>query len=237
MFKSLKETRYASLPLKDIIDLCAGPRDDQAWEEFIIRVGKPINLTVIRTAALWGNTARPVIEDLIQATYLRLWEGGRHLLRDFAMDHPEAIVGYVKKIAANVAHDHFKHRHSQSSGGDKPHVSMDEFDVEIGNGADGNQDKIVRDIFLTEVDERLMQCLTGPDRDRDRTIFWLYFRQGMSTKEIASLPTLELGTKGVGSVIERLKHLLREQILRTSGSAEGTETETEKQILSQSRMG
>jgi hypothetical protein len=44
-------------------------------------------------------------------------------------------------------------------------------------------------------------------------IFWLYFRQGMSTKEIASLPTIRLGTKGVGSVIERLKHSIREQIL------------------------
>jgi hypothetical protein len=44
-------------------------------------------------------------------------------------------------------------------------------------------------------------------------IFWLYFRQGMSTKEIASLPTVGLGAKGVGSAIERLKHCIREQIL------------------------
>jgi len=35
----------------------------------------------------------------------------------------------------------------------------------------------------------------------------------MSTKEIASLPTIELSAKGVGSVIERLKHGVREQIL------------------------
>jgi hypothetical protein len=47
-------------------------------------------------------------------------------------------------------------------------------------------------------------------------IFWLYFRQGMSTKEIASLPTIGLGTKGVGSVIERLKHSIRAQILGSS---------------------
>ena len=44
-------------------------------------------------------------------------------------------------------------------------------------------------------------------------IFWLYFRQGMSTKEIASLPTIGLSTKGVGSVLERLKQGIREQIL------------------------
>jgi hypothetical protein len=44
-------------------------------------------------------------------------------------------------------------------------------------------------------------------------IFWLYFRRGMSIKEIASLPTIGLGAKGVGSVIDRLKHCVREQIL------------------------
>jgi DNA-directed RNA polymerase specialized sigma subunit len=66
---------------------------------------------------------------------------------------------------------------------------------------------------LKEIDEHLQRCLTGTDQQRDRTIFWLYFRQGMSTKEIASLPTIGLGAKGVGSVIERLKHSIRNQIL------------------------
>jgi hypothetical protein len=46
-------------------------------------------------------------------------------------------------------------------------------------------------------------------------IFWLYFRQGLSTREIASLPGIGLGAKGVGSVIERLKRSIREQILAT----------------------
>jgi hypothetical protein len=35
----------------------------------------------------------------------------------------------------------------------------------------------------------------------------------MSTKEIASLPTIELTANGVGNVIERLKHCIRERIL------------------------
>jgi len=37
------------------------------------------------------------------------------------------------------------------------------------------------------------RCLTGPDEERDRMIFWLYFRQGMSTKEIVSLPNHQTG--------------------------------------------
>ena len=206
-------TRYSSLALKDIVCLCAGPRDDEAWEEFVFRVGKPISLTVIRTASLWGEPSRPLVEDLVQATYLKLWEDGCRLLRDFAVQHPEAILGYLKKTAANATHDYFKHVHSQSFGGDRPQVSTSDVDPEGGNEALGSQERIAFGVLLNEIDEHLKRGLTGPDQKRDRMIFWLYFRQGMSTREIASLPTIGLGAKGVGSVIERLKHCIREQIL------------------------
>ncbi len=204
--------RYSSLSLKDLVCLCAGPRDDEAWEEFVSRVGKPISLTIMRTACR-GQPSRSVVEDLAQITYIKLWEDGCRLLRDFAIQHPEAILGYIKKTAANATHDYFKHRQSQSSGGDQPHVSTSDIDPEAGQEVYGSQERIAFEVFLNEIDEHLKHCLTGPDQERDRMIFWLYFRQGMSSKEIASLPTIGLTAKGVGSVIERLKHDIREQIV------------------------
>jgi len=232
-----RPTRYSSLPLKDVVCLCAGPCDDEAWQEFVSRVGRPISLTIMRTASLWGNPSRSLVEDLVQGTYLKLWEDGCRLLRDFAVQHPEAILGYVKKAAVNATHDYFKHHYSQSSGGNKPHVSTSDVDPEVGMDAHGSQDKIAFGVFLNEIDEHLKRGLTGPDQERDRTIFWLYFRQGMSTKEIASLPTIKLGTKGVGSVIERLKHCIREQILGIRSHSDDDEVETQKQILSRTRIG
>jgi RNA polymerase sigma-70 factor (ECF subfamily) len=205
--------RYSSLSLKDVVCLCAGPLDDEAWEEFVSRVGKPISLTIMRTARLWGERSRSLVDDLVQLTYLKLWEDRCRLLRDFAIQHPNAILGYIKITAANTTLDYFKHVHSQSAGGDKPHVSTSDVDPEAGNEVHGSEERIAFEIFLKEIDEHLKHCLTGPDQERDRTIFWLYFRQGMSTKEIASLPTIGLGAKGVGSVIERLKHCLRERIV------------------------
>jgi RNA polymerase sigma-70 factor (ECF subfamily) len=205
--------RYSSLSLKDVVCLCAGPRDDEAWEELVSRVGKPISLTIMRTTSLWGEPSRSLVEDLVQATYLKLWEDGCRLLRDFAIQHPDAILGYIKRTATNTTHDYFKHRHCQSSGGDKFHVSTSDVDAEAGKQVHGSQERIAFGVFLKEIDEHLKLCLTGPDQERDRTIFWFYFRQGMSTKEIASLPTIGLTAKGVGSVIERLKHCIREQIV------------------------
>ena len=36
---------------------------------------------------------------------------------------------------------------------------------------------------MNEIDEHLKYCLTGADQERNRMILWLYFRQGMSTKQ------------------------------------------------------
>jgi RNA polymerase sigma-70 factor (ECF subfamily) len=217
MLTNPRPTRYASLSLKDVVGLCAGPRDDEAWIEFVSRVGKPLSLTILRTASMWGSPSRALVEDLTQAIYLKLWQGGRILLREFAIERPEALLGYLKRIAANATHDYFKHSHSQSSGGENWHVSTIDIDPAAGHGADGGPDNLALGIFLREIDEHLTRCLTGPDQERDRMIFWLYFRQGMSTREIASLPGIELGAKGVGSVIERLKRGIRERILAAGG--------------------
>ncbi len=223
MSNTPRTTRYSSLSLKDVVCLCAGPCDDEAWEEFVFRVGRPISLTIMRTASLWREPSQSLVEDLIQVTYLKLWEGGCRLLRDFAIQRPEAILGYLKKTAANATHDYFKHGHSQSSGGDNRHVSTSDVELEAGKSVHGSEEKIAFGVFLNEIDEQLKRCLTGPDQERDRMIFWLYFRQGMSAKEIASLPTIGLGAKGVGSVIERLKHSIRQQILGSRSDFDDSE--------------
>lgn len=170
---------------------------------------------------MWGEPSPSLVEDLAQVTYLKLWEDGCRQLRDFALQHPEAILGYIKKTAANATHDHFKHRRSQSAGGDQPHVSTSDFEAEAGSQDHGSQQRIAFGILVQQIDEHLDRGLTGPDKERDRTIFWLYFRQGMSTAEIASLPAMGLSEKGVGSVLERLKRCIREQILRTPAAAAG----------------
>jgi hypothetical protein len=81
MTSSPKPIRYSDLSLKDLVCLCAGARDDDAWKEFVFRVGKPIGLTIIRTASQWGEPSRSVVEDLVQETYTKLWENGCRLLR------------------------------------------------------------------------------------------------------------------------------------------------------------
>ena len=229
MANDSRPARYSSLSLEDLVCLCAGPCDDGAWEEFVARVGKSISLSVLRTASLWGEPSRSVVEDLVQVTYLKLWEDNCRLLRDFAIQNPDRILGYLKKVAANATHDYFRHGRSQSAGGSEAHVSTSDVDVEAGKDVHGSQDRIAFEILLNQIDEYLKRQ-SGADQERDRTIFWLYFRQGMSSKEIASLPTIGLGAKGVGSVIERLKQCVREQIAGASPQSGDETAETKSKI-------
>src|SRR6516225_5037278 len=237
MANDSRPARYSSLSLEDLVCLCAGPCDDGAWEEFVARVGKSISLSVLRTASLWGEPSRSVVEDLVQVTYLKLWEDNCRLLRDFAIQNPDRILGYLKKVAANATHDYFRHGRSQSAGGSEAHVSTSDVEVEAGKDVHGSQARIAFEILLNQIDDYLKRQLTGADQERDRTIFWLYFRQGMSSKEIASLPTIGLGAKGVGSVIERLKHCIREQILGIGSDSNDDEEQSQKQIPTGSRIG
>ena len=64
-----RPTRYSSLSLKDVVCLCAERCDDAAWEEFVLRVGKPISLTIVRTASLWGEPSRSRVEDLLSTDH------------------------------------------------------------------------------------------------------------------------------------------------------------------------
>jgi RNA polymerase sigma-70 factor, ECF subfamily len=215
-----RQTRYSSLSLQDVVGLCAGPCDNEAWEEFVLRVRKPIAAVIARTASSWGNTCPSLVEDLVQVTYLKLWEKGCSMLQVFAQAHPDALLGYLIKMATNATHDHFKHRYSQTSGGEAPHVSTADVDAAAGSEIEGTLQRAEYDILVNEIDEMLANGLSGPDEQRDRMIFWLYFRQGMTTSEIASVPTVGLGAKGVGSVIERLKHLVRDQIVGSKSNSD-----------------
>jgi RNA polymerase sigma-70 factor, ECF subfamily len=226
MWKTINPALYPSLSLTDLIYLCAGPCDEDAWREFVSRVDRPISLTVLRSAALWGDPSRTIVEDLVQTTYLKLWEDNCRRLLEFSLQHPHAILAYLKKVAANVTHDHFKHQRSQSSGGSEAHVSTADIDPEAGHDADGSQQQMDHAVFVQEIDDCLRRGLAGPDADRDRTIFWLYFRQGMSTKEIASLPTVGLTAKGVGSVLDRMKRVVRMQLLDSRLEDEKGETKS-----------
>jgi len=198
---------------EELIRACAESDDGAAWEEFVARFHRPISLSVIRTAHQWRTIPQQVVDDLVQETYLKLCSNKCRLLRDFASQHPEAVAGYIKTIAVNVTHDHFKSTHSQKRGSGETAQLLEAFEPAAQSGGLGGQSAMEREILLKQIDRCLQTCSEGPDQERDRLIFWLYYQQGISAKAIAALPTVGLTAKGVESALFRLTRLVREQVV------------------------
>jgi RNA polymerase sigma-70 factor (ECF subfamily) len=199
------------MSLEELIQACAESGNAEAWEEFVQRFHSLIAVVVLRTAQRWGNTSSILVDDLIQDTYLRICSDRKRLLGEFTPHHPEAFLGYLKVITANVVHDHFRAQHSHKRGSGQTEASIDDPGTPAPVATDNIGD-IDRHILLKEVDAALRSSLSDEDQTRDYTIFWLYYRYGLTASAIARLPSISLTVKGVESVIHRLTRVVRERL-------------------------
>lgn len=204
---------FAQLSPEALIQMCVNG-EVGAWEEFMRRYHRLIAGVVLRTTQRWGESSSSAMDDLIQETYLKLCADECRLLRAYDPKHPDAIYGYLKVITANIVHDRFKALHSEKRGGNQ--VVEDVTILENQSGASdvsGSQYAMEREILLREIDAHLNASLSGDTAERDRTIFWLYYRQGFTTKAIAALPAIGLTMKGVESTIFRITRMVRTRIV------------------------
>jgi RNA polymerase sigma-70 factor (ECF subfamily) len=219
------------MPAEELIRVCAKLNDGAAWDEFVSRFHRAISLSIIRIAYQWGYPPQQVVDDLVQETYLKLCADRCRLLLEFVVRHPEAVSGYVKTIAVNVAHDYFKALHSQKRGSGEISQIAEDGDPKADTSKPGGHEALEREVLLNQINQCLESCSRGPDHDRDCTIFWLYYQQGMSAKDIAALPAIGLSAKGVESAIFRLTRLVREQLVSMRSQMGSKSTPGEKGFL------
>lgn len=206
-------TRQLSLSVLELIRACAETNEGAAWEEFVARFRRPISLSIKYTASQWGKDPMRFIDDLLQETYLKLCANNCRRLLEFAEQHPDDMVlRYIKTIAINVAHDHFKSLYSQKRGTGETDQWLEDFEAPSQNGSFGDPKAIERGVLLRQIDGLLQNCAVGANQERDRLIFWFYYLQGMSAKAIAALAIIKLKGKGVEAVISRLTRCLQEQL-------------------------
>jgi RNA polymerase sigma-70 factor, ECF subfamily len=201
--------RYSEFSSIDLVGACTASKDQKAWAEFIRRFQAVIASAVMRTARQWGASPQPHLDDLIQDTYLKLCEGDNQLLRAFRPQHQDSIYGFLKVVAANVVHDHFKSASAAKRGAGQTDAMTEEIQMDPkATGAD-SFDAVNRRLQLERVDKILRKVTAGKDQERKRMIFWLRHQQGLTAAEIASIPSIRLSTEGVESVLMRLAAMIR----------------------------
>lgn len=192
--------------------MCAEGGHVPEWNEFIRRFHPLITRVVVRTAAVWGESSPFVVDDLVQETYLKLCAENRRLLRTFQAHQPGAVYGYLKVVTANVVHDHFKTARAAKRGSGRAAEDIDVIRGTLGQGtapAATDQQKIERTILMQQIDRHLTKSIPPGDLQRNRLIFWLYYRYGLTANAIASVPGVGLTPKGVESLLLRLTRLVR----------------------------
>ncbi len=204
---------YRNYPASELAKACANADNAVAWAEFIRRFQPLIAGATLRTARMWGEISAPHLDDLVQETYLKLCQDKCRLLRSFESTHEDCIFGFLKVLAANVVHDHFKAAFAAKRGAGVS--SLPSTDLETVPDSDDSFVVVAQRIQLERIERILHQVTSGKDQEKKRAIFWLRHRQGFSASEIAALPAMGLTTEGVESVLFRLSEMIRNHLSGT----------------------
>lgn len=215
-----------SLLLHSLLSLCLRSRDELLWTEFIRRSQPVISGVVIKAVRRWTRPTPSLVDDLVQETYLKLFANKARALRRFVCHHENALYGFLKVIASNVVQDHFRCSRSQKRGSGREEESIEQADVKaVSGGLIGRRVSAIavlhhgleRRILLRDIDAYLKSRASEPTFVRDYTIFWLYYREGMTAKAIAGISSIGLSVKGVESTLLRLTRLVRIRFDQRSG--------------------
>ncbi len=185
------------------------------WNEFI-RAAKPvIQASVAHTLRPWAAPTAGEIEDLTQEVFVVLCAGDFERLRHFRAERPEALHAYLRTVAASVAIDSLRASLAQKRGSGRLSQLPDEPSSAASYSAEEN---ISRTILLEQVDRCLKR---NPEvKDRDRCIFWMYYRDGLTSRSISGIRAFQLTQKGVESTIQRMLRHARDCVEKRK-AAEG----------------
>jgi RNA polymerase sigma-70 factor (ECF subfamily) len=196
--------------LEALIRSCAETTNPAAWDEFIRRFN-PLICSVILRITRAGRLHVNNLDDLTQEIYLKLCANDCRLLREFRPTEMQSIFGFIKVVAANVVRDHFRASVTMRRGGSRRIESL-------GSNVSPSQDvtdasaSVDRQVLMREVEDSLNRIAPGKEYERDRNIFWLYYRHGIPARAIATLPGIGVASSGVESIIYRLTKALRTEM-------------------------
>jgi RNA polymerase sigma factor (sigma-70 family) len=197
--------------------MCRDTGAAAAWDEFVLRTQRLIAGTIWNTIRRWGVSESVVIEDLVQETYLKISANQAASLRAFESQHPNAILGYLKAAAVSVTHDYCKGKMASKRGAGMKPREVTELNPPASEQSAEGAAAIEYHVLTGQIDKLLQGLPQDGNARRDRQIFWLYYRQGLTASSIAAIPSIGLSVKGVESVLQRLTRLVRLQLTTRTG--------------------
>jgi RNA polymerase sigma-70 factor, ECF subfamily len=195
---------------------------EEAWTEFVRRFQPLIAAAIAKVARRFGKVSNELVDDLVQEVFIKLCRDNFHPLRRVATRgvattrDEKSLFSFLRVVAANVVDDHFRRATASKVGAahaeqQEPIEALPELDKRRASSA------IERGVLLEEMDRRLKTLSHEPNFNRNRAIFWFYYKEGFTATEIAALPDIKLSVKGVQSTLLRLTRYISSDLAqRTS---------------------
>lgn len=200
------------LPVNELARACAHAADAAEWHELLRRCTPVAAVTAARVARMWmGIAAAAVVDDIVQDVFLKLCDQERRILREFKPRGEDSFLALLRVVTTSVANDYFRKRRSEKRGGKVVTVAIEDDPNNTVVACPAAAPSMQRTVLFSEID-RLLQAAPETVTERDRTIFWLYYLQGLTADEIAALPGAELSPKGVESALRRVTLWLKKQM-------------------------
>jgi RNA polymerase sigma factor (sigma-70 family) len=198
---------------QELLQHCLDSQEEASWTEFVRRFQRVIAGVIHKALFRWMHRYpdQSLVEDLVQETFTKLCAKNRKALRDFDFRDEHALHKFLKVVASRIVEDYVRRRKSDKHGGGREEVDLDKVSVFVpaNPGSPPTAETATR---IGEVERCLAQRAGEPNYPRDSAIFWLHYRQGMTAKEIAALPSIGLSVKGVESTLLRLTRYVRERL-------------------------
>lgn len=190
----------------------ADPGDACAWEQLLLAIWPMLKQVAGRVMRQWDVAGEEQRLDLCQEICLKLSQSIGSIPPG-AMQEDSSADAYLRALAANAARDVLRAQHARKRG---EHATVALEDRLPALAADLGMEP-ERMALLGQVNSLLEGSA------RDRAAFWLYYRQGLTAKEIASIPWVGLTVKGVESLLYRMVDGVRARMAPRSRTAKAPE--------------
>jgi RNA polymerase sigma-70 factor (ECF subfamily) len=187
--------------LVEILARCLESDKQADWEQFVLHAQPVVGAGAARALRRWNAVSAQLLQDIVQDAFVRLCDRNFQVLRGFRADHPDALLAYLRAVGSSAACDHKRTRSAQKRGSGNAETSLEGMQIENGE----NTLDLTRRTLLGHDIEK---CLQG-QKDRDRKIYWLYYRQGFSVREISTIFPFGLTSSGIESKLLRLNQIVR----------------------------
>jgi RNA polymerase sigma factor (sigma-70 family) len=213
------------LTVEELLEMCAKrPPDQASWQEFVRQYDLFIRAAVTRTFQRKHRRdpdrtqqfRDDLVDDLVQAVYVRLFGKGSRPLPSPRREYP--LLQYLSIVSSNVVRDYFREFGALK----RPKVTFSLDELLEGSG-DPHARREVRELVdptptsdrvllaRDEVDRALQQAVSPRNRQRDTLIFKLHYYDELTVAEIRVALNLELSLESIGILLKRIKEKLKSQ--------------------------